>query len=397
MDKICYFECFSGASGDMLLGALLGAKVEQDWFIKELKKIKSIENLFKVKISNVIKKGIAAVDVEVVLTHHDHCHRGLDDIVKIINSSEIEEKAKNLAVKIFTELGKAEAKVHNIDLNKIHFHEVGAIDSIIDIVGFSILFTHLNFDKVIVSPVNIGSGFVKCAHGMMPVPAPATLELVKCSSWPINNAVNIDGELLTPTGAAILSTIKTEYGNFPAFDKITSISYGAGKKNLQQIPNVIRCTIGKQNAQSRQPIWMIETNLDDIQPEFYDFIFEKLFNSGALDVFLTPVIMKKNRPANILSVICNQDIKNTVEKIIFQETSTFGIRSYKIDRNILNREFKKVQLDDIGEIFIKIGKDNAGNILSIKPEYEDCAKLAREKNISLKEIYKLAAKYIIPS
>ncbi|OGI20339.1 MAG: TIGR00299 family protein [Candidatus Melainabacteria bacterium RIFOXYA12_FULL_32_12] len=395
MKRTCYFECLAGASGDMLLGALLGAGVDQDWFIGELKKLKDIADSFEIKISNVVKKGIAATDVEVELIHHEHHHRGLNDIVKIINSSEIDEKAKDLAIKIFTNLGKAETKVHGTDINKIHFHEVGAIDSIVDIVGFSILFSRLNIDKVVVGPVNTGSGYVKCAHGVMPVPAPATLEIITSKEWPVDNSIRVETELLTPTGAAILTTIKTEFGSFPSFSKINTISYGAGKKEVPQLANVVRFTLGESDEQQNSDeTWVIETNIDDMQPEFYDFIFEKLMSLGAFDVFLIPVIMKKNRPANVLTVLCPVGIKEKVEKIIFEETTTFGVRSYRVNRTILNREFKKITLDNLGDIAVKIGRDNSGKILSVKPEYDDCVKVAKENNIPLKDVYNLVLKKV---
>lgn len=392
MKKICYFECFSGASGDMLLGALLGSGIDKDWFLNELKKIKDIQDHFEVKISDVVKKGISANDADVILPHHEHHHRGLNDIIKIINSSDIDQKAKELAIKIFTTLAIAEAKVHNAEINTVHFHEVGAIDAIVDIVGFSILFTSLNIDKVIVSPVNVGSGFVNAAHGVLPVPAPATLEILKEAGWPVNNLIKIEGESLTPTGAAILATIKTEFGSFPAFENITSVSYGAGKKNFENIANVVRLVIGEvsEELSECESVCVIEANIDDMQPEFYDYIITKLFEKGALDVYLTPIIMKKSRPACKISIICAENLKSLLAKIIFEETTTLGIRSYKSDRSILKREFVKVSLDELGEITIKIAKDPSGKVLSYKPEYEECIKLAQMHNIPVKQVYQLA-------
>jgi len=395
MKKICYFECFSGASGDMLLGVLLGAGIDKRWFLNELDKIDDIQGCFEIKISDMVKKGISAVDADVILTHHEHHHRGLNDIIKIINSSDIDSKAKDLSVRIFTTLAKAEAKVHNQDINSIHFHEVGAIDAIVDIVGFSILFTSLNIDKVIVSPVNVGSGFVNAAHGVLPVPAPATLEILKESGWPVDNSVKIEGESLTPTGAAILATIKSEFGSFPMLDQIISVSYGAGKKNFENIANVIRLTLGEiaeSNLLDIDSVYITEANIDDMQPEFYDYVISKLFDNGALDVYLTPIIMKKTRPACKISVICNEKNKSLMEKIIFEETSSIGIRSYKTQRSLLKREFVKVKLEGLGEVSIKIAKDNNDKILSVKPEYDDCAKLAIINNIPVKNIYDLVLK-----
>jgi len=397
MKRICYFECFSGASGDMLLGSLLGTGIDKSWFLNELDKIKAIQGCFEVKISNVVKKGISAVDANVILAHHEHHHRGLDDIIKIINSSGIDSKAGNLAIKIFTTLAKAEAKVHNQDINSVHFHEVGAVDAIVDIVGFSILFTSLNIDKVIVSPVNVGSGFVNAAHGTLPVPAPATLEILKESGWPVDNSVKIEGESLTPTGAAILATINNEFGSFPAFDQIISVSYGAGKKDFENIANIIRVSLGEVSEITlfdNDTVYVVETNIDDMQPEFYDHIISKLFDNGALDVYLTPIIMKKTRPACKVSIICTEKIKLLMEKIIFEETSTLGIRSYKTQRAVLKREFIKININGLGEVSVKIAKDNDGKILSAKPEYDDCAKLAILNNIPIKNIYDSALKNI---
>ncbi|MFH0702789.1 MAG: nickel pincer cofactor biosynthesis protein LarC [bacterium] len=388
MEKVCYFECFSGASGDMLLGALLGTGINQEWFLNELDKINAIKGFFNIEISNLLKKNIAATNIEIKLTHQEeHHHRGLNHIKNIINLSNIDTKAKELAIRIFTTLAEAEAKVHNTDINNVHFHEVGAIDAIVDIVGFSILFIKLNIDKVIVSPINTGTGFVKSAHGLLPVPAPATLEIIKTFNLPINNLININSELLTPTGAAILATIKNDFGYFPGFEQIDSVSYGAGKNDFEQIANVVRLTIGKLNRQ-KLDTWLLETNIDDMQPEFYDFIFEKLFQAGAFEVFLTPIIMKKNRPANILTVICSEEIKNNIEKIIFEETSTFGIRSRELSRTVLNKKLKKINIENLGEVTVKIGYDDAGKILSAKPEYKDCAKLAKKHNIPIKQVYK---------
>jgi uncharacterized protein (TIGR00299 family) protein len=390
MKKICYFECFSGASGDMLLGAFLGCGIDKNLFLNELDKINAIKDSYKIKISDITKKGISAVDADVILTHHEHHHRGLNDIIKIINSSTIDTKAKELAIKIFTTLAKAEAKVHNQDINAVHFHEVGAIDAIVDIVGCSILFYLLKIDKVIVSPVNVGTGFVNAAHGVLPVPAPATLEILKDVNWQIDNSIKINGECLTPTGAAILATIKDEFGSFPAFDQIKSISYGAGKKDFDNIANVIRLTIGEikeDTAFSNDEVIVLETNIDDMQPELYDFTMTKLSAHGALDVYLSPIIMKKTRPACKISVICYEKDKDLLEKILFEETSTIGIRSYKTKRSILKRESIKINLDKLGEISVKISKDTNGKILSIKPEYEDCVKVADKNNLPLKFVY----------
>lgn len=390
MKKVCYFECFAGASGDMLLGALLDTGVDADWFLQELDKLTEIKNRFEVKISRILKKGISATNVDVI-AGHEHHHRGLREITDIINSSQIDNKAKLLALKIFTNLAIAEAKVHDTDINKIHFHEVGAIDSIVDIVGFSILFTKLDINKVIVSPVNTGTGFVKCAHGTLPVPAPATLEIINSAKWPVNNSTVIESEALTPTGAAILTTIKDEYGQFPSFNSVESIAYGSGNKDFSAIANVIRLTIGtiQEDENKNEQVTVLETNIDDMQPEFYEYLTEKLLNNGALDVFLNPIIMKKSRPAVLLNAICEDKDVSKLEKIIFEETTTLGIRKYKTQRTLLSRKIQLVDLENLGEVSVKISKDSEGNILTAKPEFEDCKNIAEKHNLPLKKVYEM--------
>ncbi len=394
MKKVAFFECFAGASGDMILGALLDLDIDQDWFFKELKKIKEINNQYKIKISNTLKKGIKATDASVELEKHEHHHRGLNCIVNIIDSSEISVGAKNLAKKIFTNLAKAEAHIHQKSLDEIHFHEVGAIDAIVDIVGFSILYTSLSIDKVYISPVNTGSGLVKCAHGTIPVPAPATLYLINQSHWPIDNQGIEKAELLTPTGAAILTTICDEFITYPKLSKINKVAYGAGKKDLENLPNVLRLTIGEaeENTNYQDNILVLETNIDDMQPELYENVLNKLYENNALEAYIIPVIMKKSRPACVLKVICKQKYKNNLENIIFKETTSFGIRSYSIDRSTLDREIVTANIENLGEIRIKIGKNNQGKIITAKPEYEDCLKLAQNK--SLKGIYCIINDYI---
>ncbi len=394
MKKIAFFECFAGASGDMILGALLGLGIDQDWFFNELKKIKQLNNQYKIKVSSVLKKGINATDANVELEKHEHHHRGLSSIVSIIDSSGISIEAKVLAKKIFTNLAKAEAHIHQKSLDEIHFHEVGAIDAIVDIVSFSILFTSLNIDKVYVSPVNTGSGVVKCAHGTMPIPAPATLYLINQAGWPIDNQCLEQTELLTPTGAAILTTICDEFITYPSFSKTSKVAYGAGKKDLKDLPNVLRLTVGDMagNDNLQDNILILETNIDDMQPELYENVMNKLYDNNALEVYIIPVIMKKSRPACVLKVICEEKNKNILEDIIFKETTTFGIRSYSINRSILNREIIKVNIENLGEVSIKIGKNQKGQIIRAKPEYEECLKLA--KNISLKKVYRIITDYI---
>lgn len=395
MGKILYIECYSGASGDMLMGALLGLFQDKSFFIDELNKLDKIKNDFQLKISQLMKNSISATDVEVMLTRHEHHHRGLEDIKNIILSSNIESGAKETAINIFTRLAIAEAKVHNTDINSIHFHEVGAIDAIVDITGFSILLNKLDVDKIIFSPVSTGSGTVKCAHGIMPVPAPATLEIIKDAKMPVINNIKAESELLTPTGAAIIATVNNGFSDLPPFKTIEAVSYGSGKRNFKEFSNIVRAVLGYEvNNISEQDIWLIETNIDDMQPEIYDYIFEKLFSSGALDVFITPIIMKKTRPACILSVLCEDKNMQTIQEIIFAETTSFGIRSQKVHRSVLNREMKTLNIQELGQLKIKEGRDCSGRLMSMKPEYEDCARIAKERNIPLKEVYRIINRHL---
>ncbi len=395
MAKTAYFECFSGASGDMLLGALWGAIENKEHLRAELDKINDVKNHFSIELRQVKKLGITANFADVKIkeeTHHHHNHRTYKDIKNIINFSKIDTKAKELSLKIFHNLALAEAKVHGCTTDEVHFHEVGAVDSIVDIVGFSILFSSLDIERTIVSPVNTGCGVIKCDHGTMPVPAPATLELVSMLNIPVMNTPKVQTELLTPTGAAILGTVADEFKNIETLENIEKISYGAGSKDLKEISNVVRFTLANDinNSVNNKYVYIIQCNIDDMSPETYGYIFDKLFETGALDVYLTPIIMKKNRPGNILSVICSEDKIPELEQIIFDETTTFGIRRYKTERTVLSTEFKTVELKGLGKIRVKIGRDSNGNIIKNKPEYEDCLKIAQQYNIPLRDVINLA-------
>lgn len=391
MVKTAYIECFSGASGDMFLGSLLGLLKDNDKFLAEIAKL-SIKDEFELKIGTSIKKGITATDVDVILKKHEHHHRGLKDIEQIIEASDISEKAKGLALKIFTTLAIAEAKVHGTTVDHVHFHEVGAIDALVDITGFAILFDMLSIEKVVISPVNTGSGFVKAAHGVLPVPAPATIEIIKNSAMPVCTFPEIECEALTPTGAAILATIRQEYGEYgkmPNFKQIESISYGSGKKDFEKIANVLRISVGDTECESltAEKVIVLEANIDDMSPEHYEFAMEELYTAGALEVYLTPVIMKKSRPATLLTVLCNQDSKAAVENAVFKHTTTIGVRWTEAQRTVLQREVQTVNIPEFGEIKVKVSKDSSGNIINMKPEYDDIVALARTKRLSLSEIY----------
>ena len=409
--KTLYFDCSSGISGNMTLAALTEIIEDEKYLVEELKKL-NIDG-YKIDISKKVKNGITGTHVDVILEHqhehshvldehmheeenhihhhehgeehhghHHHEHRNLQDVCKIIDNSSIDEASKELAKRIFMRVAKAESKVHNKPLEEVHFHEVGAIDSIIDIVGTAILINKIHPDKIISSVVNDGYGFIECAHGRMAVPVPATSEIFANSDVEFRQ-IDIDTELVTPTGAAIIAELSSEFTTLPAM-KIEKIGWGAGTKDLK-IPNVLKVYYGEMQEQN-QKITVMETNIDDCSGEILGYVEELLFQNGALDVFYTPIFMKKNRPAYRLTVVCKEPDILRLQNIIFKETTTIGIR-YRVEyRTELEREF--VTIDT------KYGKLQAKKVVNngetyIYPEYESMKELAEKNRIPLKEIYKL--------
>lgn len=314
--------------------------------------------------------------------NHEHHHRNLKDIENIINSSDLSEKVKNLSLNMFMRVAEAEAKVHGKTLYEVHFHEVGAIDSIVDIVGAAICLDYLKVDKIMASHVQVGGGFVKCAHGLMPVPTPATVEILK--GIPINVGV-VQFETTTPTGAAILAENVQEFTSKMDFS-IKKIGYGIGHRDLD-IPNVLRVYLGEDSRLEKiEEQYILETNIDDMNPEFYGYIEEKLFDAGALDVFKTPIFMKKGRPGIKLSILISEKIEKDILDIVFEETTSIGVRKYKVEKIMLNREFSKVETQ-YGEVTIKKSYYK-GNLVKYKPEYEECKKIAKENNITMEKVYR---------
>jgi uncharacterized protein (TIGR00299 family) protein len=302
-------------------------------------------------------------------------------IKRIIDSSDLEPGVKNLSYKIFKRLGEAEAKVHQCALEEVHFHEVGAVDTIIDIVGAAICINHFGIEKVYASPLHTGSGMVQCAHGLMPVPAPATAELLKGATF---YSSDIRGELVTPTGAAIITTLTREFGPLPPF-QVDTVAYGAGTWDLK-IPNVLRLFLGRSEEKElkREPATIIETNIDDMNPQVYSHLMERLYQAGAADVFLTPVYMKKNRPGTLLTVVSTLANYQPLVEIIFSETTTLGVRTYQVERHTLDRSFETIQTKN-GPVRLKIAWEG-GKIRNISPEYEDCLQIALKTGLPLKEI-----------
>jgi pyridinium-3,5-bisthiocarboxylic acid mononucleotide nickel chelatase len=379
--KILYYDCFSGISGDMNLGAMLDLGIEETFLVKELEKL----NLkgWILDVTRDQRHGISGTKVTVRQTGHEHAHRHISDIENIINTSDLAEETRNLSKEIFMRVAVAEAKVHGIAVEKVHFHEVGAIDSIIDIVGAAICFNALKVDDVYVSVVELGGGIVKCDHGILPVPAPATAEIIK--GIPIRSG-GVDFEATTPTGAAIIATLGKVFNSTQPV-KITKTGYGIGQKDHPDVPNLLRVFLGEtdDNFETGHDALLIECNIDDMNPEFFDHISERLFNSGASDVFLTNIIMKKSRPGIILNVITEKEYSEIVKEILFTESTTLGIRSFPFKKDTLIRKFESIETV-WGKVTLKRSYYK-GKEVSVKPEYEDCKKIASKLGLPVKNVF----------
>lgn len=375
-NRILFIEPFSGAAGDMFAAALLGLGADVPAFWKGLKSL-TLEEKPEVTLTEVIRNGISAKHFNVKLKHsHGHHHRTLDEIGEIIMSaSGLSSQVRKKSVDVFRILAKAEAKIHGAEMKHVHFHEVGAADAIIDIVSAMLCLEILDIDKVVSAPVALGSGTVRTSHGVLPVPAPATAELLR--GCPTIHG-NIPFELTTPTGAAILSATVDEWGVPPA-GKITATSYGAGTKDFKGQANVLRASIvdcGPATGKRCNPVAVIECNIDDMPGEAFTHVGEEILGMGALDYAVIPVIMKKGRPGLILQVICKEGEVAKFADFILRETTTIGIRYRTEDRIILRREIRKIKTP-WGAVDVKIAFDSHGNILKYKPEYESCARLAK--------------------
>ena len=379
--KILYFDCFSGVSGNMILGAMVDAGIDIKALKKELKKLDL--HSYSLKVSKVKRKGIKGTKVDVIVDKKKHLHHThYKDIKRLIERSKLSKKIKEDSLAIFKDIAEAEAKIHRTSVDNVHFHEVGAVDSIVDVVGASICISLLNSDITLSSPINTGKGMVKTEHGLLPVPAPATTEMLK--GFPSYSS-DIEFELATPTGVGIITAMAKASNTIPVM-KTNVIGYGAGSKDFSDSPNLLRIMIGEGYSPSEQDsITVIESNIDDMNPQFYDHIMNRIFDAGALDVFLTPIIMKKNRPAVKITLLSDNDNVNKLADILLKETTSFGLRMYKTERIKLEKEIKTVKTE-YGSTKVKIGKKN-GKIINIAPEYEDCKRIANERGISIREVY----------
>ena len=372
--RTLYFDCFSGASGNMILGALLGLGLDREAFEKELAKLNLPD--VSLRVSQVERSGISAIHVEVVSAEAKK-HRHLSDICQIIEQSDLDVGVKSRSTAIFGRLAEAEAKVHGISLEKVHFHEVGAVDAIVDIVSACIGFEMLGIDHFASSPINVGSGFVDMEHGKFPVPPPAVGELLVGAQMYSNEIV---GELTTPTGAAIISTLSTNYGTLPKL-KVERTSYGAGTRTYEHFPNVLRLIVGETEAAdtSHETLCLIETNLDDVSPQVLGYVMEQAFELGALDCWFTPIQMKKNRPGTMISVLSDGEHRNAIIGLLYRETTTLGLRVRHIERECLAREIVQVQTR-FGSVAVKVAY-LGGVITNAMPEYEQVRRVALQNDL----------------
>jgi uncharacterized protein (TIGR00299 family) protein len=380
--KIAYFDAFSGISGDMTIAAFLNAGLDENEFLTELSKLKL--SRFEIEIKKVIRNGITATKFDVIVKEKQKEHRHLSDIFEIIDASDLSEFVKQTSKKIFTNIAQAEAKIHNTTVEEVHFHEVGAIDSIIDIVGTAICIEKFKIEKIFASKIPLGSGsFTQTQHGKMPIPSPATLELLK--NFPVT-LTDIPFELTTPTGASIIATL-AEYGLEKETIKINSVGYGAGNFDIQNQPDLLRIIIGEIPQKfNEEKLLLVETNIDDMNPEIYPYVIEKLLHSGANDAYLVPVIMKKGRPGILLSTLVNETKLDDILKVIFTQTTTLGVRILEIRRKKLKREQKEIDTP-FGKVKFKIAIiENSERLV---PEFEECKRIAEEKNIPLIQVYKI--------
>jgi len=401
--KIAYFDCFSGISGDMCLGAVVDAGISLKELEKEFKKIPI--GGYRLTAKKVKRSGFASTKVDIAVLSQrlaPHALRKWKDIEKIINRSGLSEEIKQRGRRIFKRLFEAEAKVHGEAFERVHLHELGAVDCILDIFGTILGLNILGVEKVFSSPINLGSGFVETEAGILPVPAPATVEILK--KVPVYSK-DVPFELTTPTGAAIIKEVSSGFIDMPPID-IGKIGIGAGNRDLKDMPNVLRLFIGNPPLPPHPPLTrggqevakggmgglldenviVIETNVDDMNPQIYEYVMEKLFKTGALDVYFTQVLMKKGRPGVKMTVLCNKEQLENLMKIVLKETSTIGLRFYEAKRRILQREIKTVDTE-FGKVRVKFSR-LGDDILKATPEYEDCKRIAKKLNIPLIEVMK---------
>lgn len=383
--RLAYLDCSSGISGDMLLAALIDAGVAPKQLLGELKKISV--GFYEFKRTLTVRGGLAGSRVE-IRDPGQHPPRHLQQIEKIIDDSTLSDTVKGRATTIFRRLGEVEAKLHNQPIEKVHFHEVGALDTILDIVGACISLEMLEISDLVCSPLNVGGGHVETEHGTLPVPAPATAELLK--DIPVYSS-GVEGELVTPTGAAIISTLATSFGPMPSM-KVAKIGYGAGEKDFPHHPNILRVFVGTPSdvveaepaPEGEELVSVIEANVDDMSPQLYGYFADKALEAGALDICCTSIQMKKNRPGLMLSILCEPEKCDELARLVFEQTTTIGVRIHQARRKVLQRQIVTVDTA-YGAVNVKVAWLN-GKVVNVAPEYEDCQRVATERGVPLKQV-----------
>jgi pyridinium-3,5-bisthiocarboxylic acid mononucleotide nickel chelatase len=380
--KIAYFDIISGISGDMTLGAFVHAGISIDELMSELQKLKL--NGFELSARHITRNGIVASKVDVIISEQPHYHRHLKDIETLIDASDLSVNVKERAKKIFHEVAVAEARVHDSSIEKVHFHEVGAVDSLVDIVGVSICLEKFGIEAVYSSPMKVGNGgSVRTQHGMLPIPTPATIEILK--DYPVI-LTDVPSELTTPTGAAIIKSLSQGVLTSEKI-RVQAIGYGAGDREIEKLPNILRVFIGELDPEYlADELVSIETNIDNMNPEIFPYVIEKLLSAGANDAYLTPIVMKKGRPGIILSVLADRTRIDRILEVVFRETTTIGVRLQPVERKKIPRTHKQVNTS-FGPVSVKVltieGKEQ------FRVEFEECKRIAMEKNIPLAEVYKI--------
>ena len=383
---LAYFDCFSGISGDMTLGALLDLGVPLEWLKEQLHRVPLTE--FDIGVSSVQRHGIQAVSVQVQILD-GKTSRNYSDIRELIENSPLSDTVKSTSLAIFKRLAEAEARIHNCTVDHVHFHEVGGIDALVDIVGSALGLDYLGVKNIVASPVPLGRGFVTCSHGKLPVPAPATLGIL--AGIPVYGT-DIPHELVTPTGAAIIRSLTQRFEPLPEM-VIARIGYGAGRRDLEDRPNLLRILLAAESKPdidrdqklAEDQITIVETCIDDMNPEVFGYVMERLFEDGALDVYWIPVHMKKNRPGTMLQVLCKDDSRDRLIDRVLSETTTTGVRYYQSRRRLLGRDQLKIKTT-FGVIPVKRIRDPRGNNRLV-PEYEVCRQIALKKNLPLRVVY----------
>jgi pyridinium-3,5-bisthiocarboxylic acid mononucleotide nickel chelatase len=394
LSRLVYFDCASGASGDMLLGALVDLGLPLDVLRQELAKLPL--GGYRLEARAVDRSGLRATKVDVVIDgrdthHHDHPpdhphghdHRGLGEILDLIGGSALDPAVKDRAAALFRRLAEAEAAVHGTSPEEVHFHEVGAVDSIVDIVGGVCGLAWLGADRAFASPLNVGTGSVTMSHGTFSVPPPATARLLH--GVPVYGAG--EGELLTPTGALLVTTFATAYGPLPPL-RLEGVGHGAGTRDTPGRPNVLRVIVGEEAAGAGQRVMVLETEIDDMPAQIYGFLMDRLFGAGALDVFYTAIQMKKGRPGLLVTALCDPSRREALEEVLFTETTTLGVRRQEWDRTALERDRVTVETPH-GPVAIKRGR-RGGRVYNAQPEFEDCRRIAEAQGVPVKEVWAAA-------